>query len=194
MSTIVVGVDGSEGSLRALRVAIDEARSHDAKLKAVNAWHIPAIVYESAAWAAVPNDRNTYAKAAQDVLEKSLEKVGAAESGVEVATVVREGQPADAICEEANGADLLVVGSRGHGGFTGLLLGSVSQQCAHFAPCPVLIVPNRTADELDDVSHRTRQGILLATDGSPSAETAVQMALELAVATGDRLLVVVVWE
>ena len=65
-------------------------------------------------------------------------------------TVVRQGQAADAICEEAKGAELLVVGSRGLGGFRGLLLGSVSQQCAHFAPCPVLIVPNRTSDEIDD--------------------------------------------
>jgi nucleotide-binding universal stress UspA family protein len=149
MSTIVVGIDGSKGSLHALRVAIDEARVHDAKLTAVNAWHIPAISYEAAAWEIVPSERNTYVKAAQGLLDKSLEEVGAAASGVSVATVVREGQAADALCEEADGADLLVVGSRGYGGFRGLLLGSVSQQCAHYAPCPVLIVPNRTADETD---------------------------------------------
>ena len=119
-------------------------------VKVVNAWHIPAIVYE-AGWAPVPIDRNAYAKSAQEVLDKSLEEVGAADSGVEVTTVVRQGQAADAICEVAKGADLLVVGSRGFGGFRGLLLGSVSQQCAHFAPCPVLIVPNRTAEAVDDV-------------------------------------------
>jgi nucleotide-binding universal stress UspA family protein len=84
------------------------------------------------------------------VLDKSLEEAGADESGVEVTTVVRQGQAADAICEEAEGADLLVVGSRGYGGFRGLLLGSVSQQCAHFAPCPVLIVPNGRSGEVDD--------------------------------------------
>jgi nucleotide-binding universal stress UspA family protein len=149
MRTVVVGVDGSKGSVEALRHAIDEARLHDAQVKVVNAWHIPAIIYE-AGWTPVPIDRGAYAKSAQDILDKSLEEAGAVESGVEVTTVVRQGQAADAICEEAKGADLLVVGSRGYGGFRGLLLGSVSQQCAHFAPCPVLIVPNRTSDEIDD--------------------------------------------
>lgn len=62
-------------------------------------------------------------------------------------TVVREGQAADAICAEAKDADLLIVGSRGFGGFRGLLLGSVSQQCAHHAPCPILIVPYRATGE-----------------------------------------------
>jgi nucleotide-binding universal stress UspA family protein len=141
MSTFVVGVDGSKGSLEALRYALDEARVHGAQVKAVNAWHIPASLYE-AGWAPLPIDRDVYPKGAQELLDRSLEEVGAAESGVEVTTVVHEGQAADVICEEAKDADLLVVGSRGFGGFRGLLLGSVSQQCAHFAPCPVVIVPN----------------------------------------------------
>ena len=72
MSTVVVGVDGSKGSVDALRYAIDEARLHDAQVKVVNAWHIPAIVYE-AGWVPVPIDRGAYAKQAQQVLDKSLE-------------------------------------------------------------------------------------------------------------------------
>lgn len=151
MSTFVVGVDGSAGSVEALRFAIGEARLHGAKVKVVNAWHVPAIVYE-AGWAATPIDLSVYPKSAQEVLDKTLEDAGAAESGVEVTTVVRKGQPADAICEEAKGADLLIVGSRGFGGFRGLLLGSVSQQCAHHAPCPILIVPNRTSAASDEAS------------------------------------------
>ena len=146
MGTIVVGVDGSKGSVGALRVAIDEARLRGTSVKAVNAWHIPAIVYE-ATWAALPIDREVYPKVAQEVLDKSLAEAGAAGSGIDVTTVVREGQAADVICEEAKGATLLVVGSRGFGGFRGLLLGSVSQQCAHHAPCPVLIVPDRASKD-----------------------------------------------
>ena len=142
MGTIVVGVDGSAGSVQALRVALREARLRGAALKVVNAWHIPAIAFE-AGWVAAPFDLSEYPKSAQQILDKSLEQAGVATSGVEVTTVVREGQAAEGICEEAEGADLLVVGSRGFGGFRGLLLGSVSQQCAHHAPCPVLIVPNR---------------------------------------------------
>jgi nucleotide-binding universal stress UspA family protein len=140
MSTIVVGVDGSEASLDALRFAIKEARLHGAEVKAVNAWHIPPVVYE-AGWAPVSVDLTVYPKEAQALLEKCVQDADAAGSGVEVKMVVREGQPAKIICEEAGGAELLVVGSRGLGGFRGLVLGSVSQQCAHHAPCPVVIVP-----------------------------------------------------
>jgi nucleotide-binding universal stress UspA family protein len=83
-----------------------------------------------------------YAKIAETALEKSLEDAGAANSGVIVTKLLRQGQPADILCAEAKGADLLIVGSRGLGGFRGLLLGSVSQQCANHAPCPVVIIPH----------------------------------------------------
>jgi nucleotide-binding universal stress UspA family protein len=140
MSTIIVGIDGSAGSVKALRFAIEEARLHDSEVKAVNAWHIPLIVYE-AGWAPTPVDLGEYPKFAQKALDKTLESAGAATSGVSVTTVVRKGQAADVLCSEAHDADLLVVGSRGLGGFKGMLLGSVSQQCAHHAPCPVVIIP-----------------------------------------------------
>ncbi len=63
-------------------------------------------------------------------------------NGVPITSIAREGQAAEVLVTEAKGAELLVVGSRGLGGFRGLLLGSVSQQCAHHASCPVLIVPS----------------------------------------------------
>ncbi|HUK45290.1 MAG TPA: universal stress protein [Gaiellaceae bacterium] len=140
MGTIVVGVDGSEGSIGALRFALEEARFRGAELKAVNAWHIPPAVY-GAEWAPTNVDLDEFRKLADSALGKSLDEAGAAGSGVTVNPVLREGQPADVLCAEAAQADLLVVGSRGLGGFRGLVLGSVSQQCAHHAPCPVVIVP-----------------------------------------------------
>jgi nucleotide-binding universal stress UspA family protein len=79
---------------------------------------------------------------AKSALDKSLVEARAAESGVSVTPILREGQAADVLVAEAREADLLVVGSRGLGGFKGLLLGSVSQQCAHHAACPVAIIPN----------------------------------------------------
>ena len=91
MSTVVVGVDGCKGSVQALRYAIDEARLHDAQVKVVNAWHIPAIAFE-AGWVAAPFDLSEYPKSAQQLLDKSLEQAGVATSGVEVTTVVREGR------------------------------------------------------------------------------------------------------
>jgi nucleotide-binding universal stress UspA family protein len=139
MGLVVVGVDGSAGSVEALRVAFEEAKRRGAGVKIVNAWHISPIVYESA-WAGVPVDREMYPKWGDETIEKALADANTGETGIEVTKVVREGQAADVICEEAKGAELLVVGSRGLGGFRGLLLGSVSQQCAHYSPCPILIV------------------------------------------------------
>jgi nucleotide-binding universal stress UspA family protein len=140
-ATIVVGIDGSDGSTRALEFALEEARVRSAEVKAVAAWHVPASVYNTGL-VPLSVDPTDFEKIAKGALDKSLERAGAAGSGVSVTPLVREGQPADVLVAEARGADLLVVGSRGLGGFKGLLLGSVSQQCSHHAPCPVAIVPN----------------------------------------------------
>lgn len=140
-TTIVVGVDGSEGSVHALEFALEEARIRDAEVKAVAAWHVPAAAYNSG-WVPVTVDPSDYERTARAALEQSLGKAYAAESGVSVTPLLREGQAADVLVAESREADLLVVGSRGRGGFKGLLLGSVSQQCAHHATCPVAIVPN----------------------------------------------------
>ena len=145
MSTIVVGVDGSAGSLDALRFAIDEARVSDATVKAVAAWHVPPAAY-GVGWS-VPIDDESFRVATEAKLQKALDEVGAANCGVTVTTELVRGQPADVLCEAAEGAALLVVGSRGFGGFRGLLLGSVSQQCAHHAPCPIVITPPRHAPQ-----------------------------------------------
>jgi len=139
MSTIVVGVDGSNGSTAALKFAIREARARGSELKAVTAWEVPVPVY-GGGFVPLPLDKGAYEQVARDALNVSLDQAGASDVGV--TPIVREGQPADVLAAEAHGADLLVVGSRGRGGFKGLLLGSVSQQCAHHAPCPVTIVPN----------------------------------------------------
>jgi nucleotide-binding universal stress UspA family protein len=144
MSTIVVGVDGSKGSIDALRLAVDEARMRSADVKAVGAWHVPTYAYGSG-WS-VPVAPDSFRKTTQSALEKSLDEADTAGSGVTVTAVVGEGQAADVLCHEARDADLLVVGSRGLGGFTGLLLGSVSQQCAQHASCPVLVVPGKSRD------------------------------------------------
>ncbi len=140
MSRVIVGVDGSEGSITALQFAVAEARLRGTELLAVNAWHIPPGVYGSG-WAPTPLDLDEYRKLAQKALEASLVDAGITDAGVAVTPVLREGQPADVLCVEAGIDDLLVVGSRGLGGFRGLLLGSVSQQVVHHAPCPVVIVP-----------------------------------------------------
>jgi nucleotide-binding universal stress UspA family protein len=140
MSTIVVGIDGSEGSKRALEFALEQARAGDDEVRAVNAWHIPAVVYEGAVGGALV-DTGEFERGAQAELDRVLRECATESSGVTVTPVLRHGQPAESLCEEAEQAKLLVVGSRGLGGFRGLLLGSVSQQCAQHARCPVVIIP-----------------------------------------------------
>jgi nucleotide-binding universal stress UspA family protein len=140
-ATIVVGIDGSAGSVRALEFALEEARARGAEVKAVAAWHVPASVYNTGG-VPVSVDPNDFERIAKSALDKSFAEARVTESGVSVTPLAREGQAADVLVAEARGADLLVVGSRGLGGFKGLLLGSVSQQCSHHASCPVAIVPN----------------------------------------------------
>ena len=143
MKTIVVGVDGSEGASAALRFALEEAKLRGSSLKVVSAWHIPAGAYESG-YVTVPVDRSEFERYGASVLDQSLADAGldGDGAGVEVAKVLREGQAADVLVAASKDADLLVVGSRGLGGFRGLLLGSVGHHCAHYAGCPVVIVPH----------------------------------------------------
>jgi nucleotide-binding universal stress UspA family protein len=138
MSTIVAGVDGSSCAQEALRFAVEEARLRGATLRVVTAWQVPAMAYSGGFVA--PFDRREFEQIAEAVGEKALAAVRPQSAGLDVQRVAHEGQPAHVLLEEARDADLLVVGTRGHGGFAGLLLGSVSQQCAHHAPCPVVIV------------------------------------------------------
>ena len=141
MSTIVVGIDGSHGAVEALKFAIEEARVRGAEVKAVAAWEVPASAYGMGV-VPIPVDPSAYEKIAHGALDKTLEAAGASAASVSITPILHKGHPVDVLVAEARDADLLVVGSRGLGGFKGLLLGSVSQQCAHHATCPVAIVPN----------------------------------------------------
>ncbi len=127
---IVVGVDGSPDSLNALRWALDLAEERKADVTVVQAWH-PSAVHTIA-----------HAAADKDDSERVLNEIVEAHTrgGLKVTPVHVEGSAAAVLIDTSKGADLLVVGSRGRGGFTSLLLGSVSSQCVHHAPCPVLVV------------------------------------------------------
>jgi nucleotide-binding universal stress UspA family protein len=141
--TIVVGVDGSEHGERALDWAIEEAKLRGARLVLLSAWHVPASVYGAPGFA--PQLDGRMDKPFEDVAEEVADAAAkrAREAGAEAEPSVRQGQAAEVLIDASGDADLLVVGSRGHGGFAGLLLGSVSAQCAHHAKSPVLIVRRR---------------------------------------------------
>jgi nucleotide-binding universal stress UspA family protein len=131
---IVVGLDGSPGSSRALRFALDEARLRCFALEAVLAWHMPAMLDA----AGVPDDFDPQGWA-QATLDATVAAVST--EGVTVDAHAVQGPPASVLLDATKNADLLVVGSRGHGGFVGALLGSVSQHCVAHATCPVVVVP-----------------------------------------------------
>lgn len=137
MPRIVVGVDGSQASVRALQQAVDLAASLSAEVDAVHTWQVTYGATELSMMPAIP--RSEIQEGAEQTLRKVISSVDA--HGVPVNAIVAEGDPAGTLLDAAKGAAMLVVGSRGHGGFVGLLLGSVSHKVIHHAPCPVLVVP-----------------------------------------------------
>jgi nucleotide-binding universal stress UspA family protein len=137
---IVVGVDGSQSAAAALRWAFRQAELTGAALDAVIAWEYP-VAAAGMGWApVVPNDGTDYAELAAKVLNTAINDARGAGSTVPVRQRVVEGYPAQILLNLSRGADLLVVGSRGHGELAEALLGSVSQRCVHHATCPVLVV------------------------------------------------------
>jgi nucleotide-binding universal stress UspA family protein len=147
MTAIVVGVDHSAGAKEALRFALEEARLRRATLRAVHAWHFRYEGWtgmEAGLRPIVVDELHELRDAAATALDSTLREAIPDTANVEVERRVVEGAPAAVLVEESRGADLLVVGSRGLGGFAQLLLGSVSQQCAHHAECPVVIVRPRS--------------------------------------------------
>jgi nucleotide-binding universal stress UspA family protein len=139
---VVVGFDGSDAARAALEFAFEEARLRALPLRVVCAWHYPLAGYMGGGFEP-PGPRlepGELERAAEAELEGALAALGPGREAVAVERRVREGQPAAVLLDEAREAALLVVGSRGHGGFSGLLLGSVSQQCVAHAPCPVAVV------------------------------------------------------
>ena len=141
IETIVAGVDGSESSRAALRWAYDEATHHSASLTVVTAWHLPALPM-SPPYGHLPEEGyeaqpKTNALAVVEEMVAGLEE---RDPTVEVRSSVEEGSPAKVLIERSKECDLLVVGSRGHEGFAGMLLGSVSQHLVAHAHCPVVVI------------------------------------------------------
>ncbi|XVU29528.1 universal stress protein [Actinoplanes sp. CA-054009] len=137
--TVVVGVDGSPGSRKALTWAAAEAADHGADLVVVNVWEhtlLPPAGSLSVSEHYVPEPSQSTSEELVQVIREELGD----EPPVLVRPHVKQGRPAKVLIDESASADLLVVGHRGHGGFAGLVLGSVSQHVASYAKCPVTVV------------------------------------------------------
>jgi nucleotide-binding universal stress UspA family protein len=135
---IVAGVDGSASSLAALRWAIRQAELTGSSVDAVIAWQPPAA--SGLEWSVAIVDDTDYAELAAKTLAEAISMAADPASRVRVRPLVGEGNAAQVLLDAAADADLLVVGSRGHGGFASALLGSVSLHCTHYARCPVVVI------------------------------------------------------
>jgi nucleotide-binding universal stress UspA family protein len=138
MKTIVVGIDDSEPAEAALELAAEEASLRGARLVIICAWDIPF-----AADPAIFNQAemlDSLGADAQRVVRAAVARVAKLHPEVDCEGKALEGQPASVLLNEAKYAEMIVVGSRGRGGFGSLLMGSVSQQVVHHAPCPVIVV------------------------------------------------------
>jgi nucleotide-binding universal stress UspA family protein len=148
MAKIVVGIDGSDHSKQALRWAVEEARLRNADVAALHAYEVPLVSPDIS-----PAPRSNVVDTVSDAYEGALalvtqivEEVVAGDSSVSVEPFAVEGMsPESVLIEASHDADLLVVGSRGRSELAELVLGSVSQECAHHAACPVLIHRRRRA-------------------------------------------------
>jgi len=144
--TIVVGVDGSEPSLAALRFGAEEAELRHARLVAVHAWvFIPPVALGEPGLvpiptADLPGQLEAQRDAAEAELEAALAEAFAGGAPVEIERKLVEDDPGHALERESKTADLLVVGSRGRSGITAALLGSVSRHVVDHAVCPVVVV------------------------------------------------------
>lgn len=149
MGRIVVGVDGSAGSLAALRFALREARARGATVTAVHVFRLPlgevpgpfVLELPPGPMPALAEVEEALERAAWATLDRALEEVADEVGDVQVERLVLEADPATGLLDCAADADLLVVGARGHGGFIGLLVGSVADHAIRHARCPVVVVP-----------------------------------------------------
>lgn len=146
MSGIVVGVDGSPHSQKALDWAIAEAALRHAPLTVVAVSPVAASVWGLSAehYPADEQSREQIQQATQELVDKALAARGAG-TGPAVTVHAVAGRPADELIKASEGADLLVVGARGAGGFAKLMMGSVSSQVSHHAGCPVAVIPGEHA-------------------------------------------------
>ena len=186
--TVQVGIDGSSNSARALAWAIEEGRVRGAKVEAVYVWQVPALAYTAAGF--IPPDEESMEREGRRVFDDLLST--AADAGdVKVDLRICEGPPADVLAKVSGDPDVgvLVVGARGHGGFAGLLLGSVSHSLTHHCHKPLVIVPRDWA-----VGEKGIRGhIVVGVDGSEGSERALRWAVQEARARDIPLEVLMVW-
>jgi nucleotide-binding universal stress UspA family protein len=148
---IVVGVDGSESAQAALRWALRQAKLDGGRVEAVTVWHYPV----GYGWDPGGADGD-FEGTGRQILSAALAAADDLAAAVTVTPLVAEGYPGDVLLHAAKGADLLVLGRRGHSGFTSALIGSVSMHCVLHAQCPVLVLHDQPAEPEGKPGHDHR--------------------------------------
>lgn len=182
MSEIVVGVDGSESSRGALRWAARVAGATGATLRAVTSWQYPARAGSPTGPAELPRPAEMDRRTTDELRAIVEEELGTGADGVRIE--VGRGPAAGVLLATATrpSVEMLVLGARGLGGFDGLLLGSVTQQCVEHSPCPVVVLRGEQP---------TMDGpIVVGMDDSEGSRRALSWVVDLAAATASELVVV----
>ncbi len=184
--TWVVGLDGSDCAANALEWAATNAGGRAAAVRLVTAWQTPVIgAYPmSAPMSVTIDDNELHDAAAHDVAVVAADLDGRLD--VPVTASVGHGGPAEVLLDASESASVLVIGSRGRGGFARLLLGSTSTQCATHASVPTIVVPGDAATDPVET-------ILVGCDGSPNSMVALRWAIDFA-APGGTVVVAWVWD
>jgi nucleotide-binding universal stress UspA family protein len=187
---IVVGLDGTDASVSALRWAIEEASLRGAVVRAINTWSVP-VMASPVGVLPVSADHDQFESVARAALESWVREglASVPHHDVPVEAWVVEGSPATALLRAARDADLLVVGGKRRGTISGMLLGSVSQQVTHHAVGPVVVVPA----EPERLAWEGRP-VVVGVDGSDGAAVALDFAVDEAARRAVPLRVVHGWE
>ena len=184
---IVVGYDGSSGSRDALAWAVRTAQLCDLDVDVVHAWSagiLPAQIVTTVTPAP------EWQQAAQQILAEALDHAKGMASGVAVSGELAVGSPAAVLLEASHTAEMMVLGSRGHGGFVELLIGSTSVQVASHATCPTVVIrPGR-----DGAGGEQAGRVVVGVDGSPVSEASLAFAVEQASWRGVGLTAVYGWD
>ncbi|MEO6089422.1 MAG: universal stress protein [Umezawaea sp.] len=180
---VVVGVDGSESSIAAVGWAVRECVRHRVPLRLVHAYVVPAGAYPDF-FLTKDEVREAFEEQGRAVLAAAQSAAGAAAPGVEVETAMVTGAVVPALVEESDNARMVVLGSQGLGGFTGLLVGSTAVGLSAHGRCPVVVVRGKPAED---------GPVVVGVDGSPASEAAIRFAFEAASIRGVVLTAVMTW-
>jgi nucleotide-binding universal stress UspA family protein len=183
INDVVVGVDGSTPSLDAVRWAALEAVRRNARLRALNAYHLLVVDLYGPVGGDLANEAEGAAKL---VVDAAVAEAKAVAPELDVTGVTVLGTPAQTLIDAGRSAEMVVVGSRGHGGFAGALVGATSQQVAMHASCPVVVVRGR-----DDA---TSGPVVVGVDGSKPAAAALDLAFQQAAARNCGLIALRAYE